>query len=128
MMMLIAAACRDHRQYPPNGDIFDIHREPRQHVGLRCRHPLLPRRGACSSKKRDVLRSKRSSSDSRSGTWISRTPVCRRHPLLGAGTPCRCRFPERTACEHRLLLVEQCTYEKSERILVQQGISCRITG
>jgi cytochrome P450 len=34
MMMLIAAACRDHRQYPPNGDIFDIHREPRQHVGF----------------------------------------------------------------------------------------------
>jgi cytochrome P450 len=34
MMMVIAAACRDHRQYPPNGDIFDIHREPRQHVGF----------------------------------------------------------------------------------------------
>lgn len=34
MMMLIAAACRDHRQYPPNGDIFDIHREQRQHVGF----------------------------------------------------------------------------------------------
>jgi hypothetical protein len=29
---------------------------------------------------------------------------------------------------HRLPLVEQCTYENSERILVQQGISCRITG
>jgi len=27
-----------------------------------------------------------------------------------------------------ILLVEQCTYEKSERILVQQGISCRIAG
>jgi hypothetical protein len=25
-------------------------------------------------------------------------------------------------------VVEQCTYENSERILVQQGISCRITG
>jgi cytochrome P450 len=34
MMMLIAAACRDHRQFPPSGDIFDIHREPRQHVGF----------------------------------------------------------------------------------------------
>jgi cytochrome P450 len=34
MMMLIGAACRDPRQYPPNGDIFDIHREPRQHVGF----------------------------------------------------------------------------------------------
>ena len=34
MMMLIAAACRDHRQYPPSGDIFDIHRAPRQHLGF----------------------------------------------------------------------------------------------
>ena len=29
---------------------------------------------------------------------------------------------------NRLPLVEQRTYEKSERILVQQGISCRIAG
>ena len=28
----------------------------------------------------------------------------------------------------RVAVVEQCTYEKSERLLVQQGISCRITG
>ncbi|MBX7435588.1 cytochrome P450 [Mycobacterium sp. Y57] len=34
MMMLIAAACRDDRQFPPDGDVFDIHREPRQHVGF----------------------------------------------------------------------------------------------
>ena len=34
MMMLIGAACRDHRQFPPDGDVFDIHREPRQHVGF----------------------------------------------------------------------------------------------
>jgi cytochrome P450 len=34
MMMLIGAACRDHRQYPPDGDVFDIHREPRQHVAF----------------------------------------------------------------------------------------------
>jgi cytochrome P450 len=34
MMMLVAAACRDHRQYPPDGDVFDIHREPRQHLGF----------------------------------------------------------------------------------------------
>ena len=34
MMMLIAAACRDHRQYPPDGDVFDIHRKPRQHVAF----------------------------------------------------------------------------------------------
>jgi hypothetical protein len=33
-----------------------------------------------------------------------------------------------TTLVHRHLLVEQCSYEKSERILVQQGISCRITG
>jgi hypothetical protein len=29
---------------------------------------------------------------------------------------------------HRHLLVEQYTYEKNERILVQKGISCGITG
>jgi cytochrome P450 len=34
MMMLIGAACRDHRQYPPDGDVFDIHREPRQHLAF----------------------------------------------------------------------------------------------
>jgi cytochrome P450 len=34
MMMLIGAACRDHRHYPPDGDVFDIHREPRQHVAF----------------------------------------------------------------------------------------------
>ncbi|EUA07648.1 cytochrome P450 family protein [Mycobacterium kansasii 732] len=32
MMMLIGAANRDHRQFPPGGDIFDIRREPRQHL------------------------------------------------------------------------------------------------
>jgi cytochrome P450 len=34
MMMLIGAACRDHRQFPPDGDVFDIHREPRQHLAF----------------------------------------------------------------------------------------------
>ncbi|MCZ8378853.1 cytochrome P450 [Mycobacterium sp. CPCC 205372] len=34
MMMLIGAAVRDHRQYPPDGDVFDIHREPRQHLAF----------------------------------------------------------------------------------------------
>ncbi|MHA7651863.1 cytochrome P450 [Mycobacterium sp. ML4] len=32
MMMLIGAANRDHRQFPPDGDVFNIHREPRQHL------------------------------------------------------------------------------------------------
>jgi cytochrome P450 len=32
MMLLIGAANRDHRQFPPDGDIFDIRREPRQHL------------------------------------------------------------------------------------------------
>jgi cytochrome P450 len=32
MMMLIGAANRDHRQFPPEGDVFDIHREARQHL------------------------------------------------------------------------------------------------
>jgi cytochrome P450 len=34
MMMLIGAACRDHRQFPPDGDVFDIHREVRQHLAF----------------------------------------------------------------------------------------------
>jgi len=34
MMMLIGAACRDHRQFPPDGDVFDIHRESRQHLAF----------------------------------------------------------------------------------------------
>jgi cytochrome P450 len=32
MMMLIGAANRDHRQFPPDGDVFDIGREARQHL------------------------------------------------------------------------------------------------
>ena len=32
MMMLIGAANRDHRQFPPDGDVFDIGRETRQHL------------------------------------------------------------------------------------------------
>lgn len=32
MMMLIGAANHDHRQFPPDGDTFDIHRDPRQHL------------------------------------------------------------------------------------------------
>lgn len=32
MMMLIGAANRDHRQFAPDGDVFDIRREPRQHL------------------------------------------------------------------------------------------------
>jgi cytochrome P450 len=34
MMMLVGAANRDHRQFPPDGDVFDIHREPRQHLSF----------------------------------------------------------------------------------------------
>jgi len=34
MMMLIGAACRDRRQFPPDGDVFDIHREARQHLAF----------------------------------------------------------------------------------------------
>lgn len=34
MMSLIASACRDHRQFPPDGDRFDIHRQPRQHLAF----------------------------------------------------------------------------------------------
>lgn len=34
MMMLIGAAVRDSRQFPPDGDVFDIHREQRQHLSF----------------------------------------------------------------------------------------------
>jgi cytochrome P450 len=34
MMMLIGAANRDHRRFPPDGDVFDIHREARQHLSF----------------------------------------------------------------------------------------------
>ena len=34
MMMLIGAAVRDPRQVPPDGDVFDIHREVRQHLSF----------------------------------------------------------------------------------------------
>jgi cytochrome P450 len=34
MMMLIGAAVRDHRQFPPDGDVFDIYREVRQHLSF----------------------------------------------------------------------------------------------
>jgi cytochrome P450 len=34
MMMLIGAAVRDHRQFPLDGDVFDIHREARQHLAF----------------------------------------------------------------------------------------------
>jgi cytochrome P450 len=34
LMLLIGSACRDHRQYPPDGDVFDVHREARQHLAF----------------------------------------------------------------------------------------------
>jgi cytochrome P450 len=34
MMMLIGAANRDHRRFPPDGDAFDIHRDARQHLAF----------------------------------------------------------------------------------------------
>lgn len=32
MLMLVGAANRDHRRFPPNGDVFDIHREQHPHM------------------------------------------------------------------------------------------------
>ncbi len=34
MLMLIGAANRDHRRFPPDGDVFDIHREAHQHLSF----------------------------------------------------------------------------------------------
>ena len=34
MMMLIGAANRDHRQFPPDGEVFDFHRAQRAHLGF----------------------------------------------------------------------------------------------
>ncbi|MGV0746003.1 cytochrome P450 [Mycolicibacterium sp. XJ870] len=34
MLLMLAAANRDHRHFPPNGDVFDIHRRSPQHLGF----------------------------------------------------------------------------------------------
>ena len=34
MLLMLAAANRDHRQFPPDGDLFDIHRRASQHLGF----------------------------------------------------------------------------------------------
>ena len=34
MLMLIGAANRDHRRFPPDGDAFDVHRPAKQHLGF----------------------------------------------------------------------------------------------
>jgi len=34
MLLMLAAANRDHRQFPPDGDVFDIHRRAPQHLGF----------------------------------------------------------------------------------------------
>ena len=34
MLLLTGAANRDHRQFPPDGDVFDIHREARAHLAF----------------------------------------------------------------------------------------------
>jgi cytochrome P450 len=34
LIMLIGAANRDHRQFPSDGDVFNIHRNARQHLGF----------------------------------------------------------------------------------------------
>ena len=32
MLLLVGAANRDHRRFPPDGDVFDIHREQHSHM------------------------------------------------------------------------------------------------
>lgn len=34
MLFLVGGANRDHRQFPPDGDVFDIHRKTRSHLAL----------------------------------------------------------------------------------------------
>jgi cytochrome P450 len=34
MLMLVGSACRDDRKFPPNGDVFDIHRPSAQHLAF----------------------------------------------------------------------------------------------
>jgi cytochrome P450 len=34
ILLLVGAANRDHRQFPPDGDVFDIHRETRAHLAF----------------------------------------------------------------------------------------------
>ena len=87
MMMLIGAAVRDHRQFPPDGDVFDIHREAAATPGLQRREPT-----TASARRwpgwRAGSRWRRSSSGSPSGmsTWPTRRSP--RHRLSAAGIPC----------------------------------------
>jgi cytochrome P450 len=34
MLLIAGAANRDHRQFPPDGDVFDIHRKAATHLGF----------------------------------------------------------------------------------------------
>jgi cytochrome P450 len=34
LLMLVDAANRDHRRFPPNGDVFDVHRETHSHISF----------------------------------------------------------------------------------------------
>jgi cytochrome P450 len=34
LMLIVGAANRDHRRFDPDGDVFDVHREPKQHLGF----------------------------------------------------------------------------------------------
>ena len=87
MMMLVGAAVRDHRQFPPDGDVFDIHREQRQHLTFSVgTHYCL---GSAFAGSRGESLSRRSSSGSPHGmsTWPMRRS--RRRPLSVAGIRCQ---------------------------------------
>jgi len=86
MMMLIASACRDHRQYPPDGDAFAIHREQRQHLafGVGIHYCL----GASLARLEGSIALERSSSDFQNGTSTLTVRVGRRRRRPGAGKPC----------------------------------------
>ena len=87
MMMLIGSANRDDRRFA-DGDRFDIHREVGQHLDLRLRHPLLPRRRARPP--RGARRARRGpQAVPRVGRRHATTPGCRPPPPCGAGRRCR---------------------------------------
>ncbi len=93
MLMLIGAAVRDHRRFPPDGDVFDIHRELRSHLDIRCGHALLHGQRAWPGW-RAASRSRRSSSGSPSGMSTGQRASRPTSTRSAAGSRCPPSFRE----------------------------------
>ena len=86
MMMLIGAAVRDHRQFPPDGDVFDIHREQRQHLAFSVGTHYCLGSALARLEGRIALEEILKRFPNGTSTWP--TPRCRRRRLSAAGNRC----------------------------------------